>query len=106
MDAIRVGVVALVFGGLILAVILSLDTTAKVDAGKAEVLAQIAEQEADMAAFRNGGKADSKRTERATRLRERADKIAAEADAKKATRDSVFARFATWFRNLLGGFDS
>lgn len=106
MDTIKIGLFVLMFGGIILFVYTNMDTTAKVDVNGAEVLAQIAQQDADMAAFRNGGRQVPELVARAKSLRERADKIAAEAEVKKVKRDSVLERLADWFRDILGTSES
>jgi len=106
MDNIKIGLFLLVFAGIGLVVYMNIDTTAKVDVNTAEVLAQVAEQNAEMAAFRNGGKLKPELEARAKTLRQRAEKIAADAEVKKVRRDGVLDRLADWFHDILGTSES
>lgn len=101
MDAIKLPLALLILGGFIFFLFTNMDTSSKVDVNTAEVLAQIAQQDADMAAFRNGGKPVPEFVARAKSLRGRADKIAAEAEVKKIKRESVLDHLADWFRDIL-----
>ena len=106
MDAIKLPLVLLILGGFIFFLFTNRDTTSKVDVNGAEILAQIAQQDADMAATRNGGKPVPERVARAKSLRERADRIAADAAEKKVKRDSVLERLEDWFRDIIGTSES
>lgn len=103
MDAIKLPLVLLILGGFIFFLFTNRDTTAKVDVQAAEVLAQIAQQDAEMAATRNGGKPVPQLAARAEVLRARATKIAEEAQAQKMKRDGVLEWLEDKFRDLLNG---